>query len=209
MALTPGIYGQLINFYVAARLHTLDTDTIEIAKDSLDIEDARAILSNYCGKLIYQALHVLRDHHRPLDEQIALCNAVVTYLTEVTADDSFHLCELLSDAEILRSLTPVSGTVPGQKRAPLPRPVTSISQSSLFTGSPYEPSMASELKREMASADRIDMLISFIKWNGIRLLMEELQSFTHRGKLRVIAPPTWAPLTPRRSNFLHLCPIRK
>ena len=65
------------------------------------------------------------------------------------------------------------------------RPKTSISTSTLFTGS-TGPTLESELRREIRTADEIDLLISFIKYSGLRLIYEDLIYFTKKNKLRVI-----------------------
>ena len=65
------------------------------------------------------------------------------------------------------------------------RPKTSISTSTLFTGN-SGPTLESELRREIRTADEIDFLISFIKFSGLRLIYEDLVEFTKTKKLRII-----------------------
>ncbi|HHU70730.1 MAG TPA: DUF3427 domain-containing protein [Clostridiales bacterium] len=65
------------------------------------------------------------------------------------------------------------------------RPKTSISSSTLFTG--YNgPTLESELRREIRTADRIDFIVSFIKYSGLVLIYDDLAEFTRTKKLRII-----------------------
>src|SRR5204862_6017867 len=86
------------------------------------------------------------------------------------------------DKPLLLEITP-----PNYAEGGIPRPETPLGQSSLFTGSPADPQLVHELGREMRSADSVDLLVSFIKWSGLRLLMPAFEEIATRGgKVRVI-----------------------
>ncbi len=66
-------------------------------------------------------------------------------------------------------------------------PYTRLTQSELFTGNNAGVSLESEIKKEILSSDKINFLVSFIKWTGIRIFEKELFEFTERGgQLKVI-----------------------
>ncbi|BCQ10589.1 UvrABC system protein B [Mycobacterium heckeshornense] len=71
--------------------------------------------------------------------------------------------------------------------ARLPRPATPLSDAALLTAAHNEPTLAAELRAELASADQVDLLCAFIKWQGLRLLEDELRELRVRAvPLRVI-----------------------
>src|SRR5690606_33578237 len=135
------------------------------------------------------------DHgETAVKDRVALCNAIIQYTVhylERSAGDKWDP-ELLSqlkghlihqDAEMLLAILDARRAA---GKDPV-RPETPLSISSLFTGDKREPSMLAELKKEIATSDRIDFLVSFIKFSGLRLLLDDLRAFTMQGgRLRVI-----------------------
>ncbi|MCZ4152177.1 hypothetical protein BZG21_48215, partial [Escherichia coli] len=95
--------------------------------------------------------------------------------------------QLDEQGEVLTHVYSKLNSIRAVKESKILRPETPLSQSSLFTGAKSEPSMLLELQKEIVTSDRIDWLVSFIKFSGIRLLLEQLQKFTAAGgKLRII-----------------------
>lgn len=79
---------------------------------------------------------------------------------------------------------PVLGAGP-----PVSMPETPLAESALLVNASGEPSLASELSRELATADRVDLLCAFVKWSGLRVLLDSLAAVVERGKEHRTAVP--------------------
>lgn len=97
---------------------------------------------------------------------------------------------------------------PGESRVPAPRhlrlvrprpalgavtpvvlPETPLAESALLVNAPGEPSLGRELCRELASADRVDLLCAFVKWSGLRFVLDDLAALVARARARGEAAP--------------------
>ncbi|WP_257231072.1 DUF3427 domain-containing protein [Streptomyces sp. UH6] len=79
------------------------------------------------------------------------------------------------------------------------RPGIPLSDTALLTNSPDEPSLGFELRAELATADRVDLLCAFVKWHGLRIIEQSLQAARDRGvPIRVITT-TYIGATERRA----------
>jgi len=185
--LRSGLYEQIINEELNTELSTIPEE--RRAEKEIDPAEASQILADYVAEIVKKGLDQVADEGDALKRQISLTNEIVQTLQEATNDPGFQALSVADRAEQLLAVLSEKDPlfVLGKKAKDLDRPETSIAKSSLFTGAVHEPQMFSELKKEILSADRIDMLVSFIKWSGLRLLMDELKAFTGKGgKLRII-----------------------
>ncbi len=186
MKLQAGLYEQVVNHALGEALCAVPDACKSLAP--IDRAEASKVLAQYLTDVIQKGLDDVRESGG-IGAQLDLTNRIVSLIGKVTSEADFAALGVDAQAEqllaILRENDPRLAV--NQTAADLSRPETSVAQSSLFTGAVHEPQMFSELKKEIASADRIDMLVSFIKWSGLRLLMEDLRTFTYNGgELRII-----------------------
>ncbi|MCR5089986.1 MAG: DUF3427 domain-containing protein [Oscillospiraceae bacterium] len=180
-----GLYEEVIN-------EELDHELAGIDKLSqtapIDEAEAPKVLAKYVAELVERELDHLRDKGGKLREQVALTNQIIKTIQAETREAGFSVLTVAERAEQLLALYDRKDSIWAiDEKARVLRPETSIAQSSLFTGALHEPQMYTELKKEIISCNRIDMLVSFIKWSGLRLIMDELTSFTQNGgELRII-----------------------
>ncbi len=179
--LPSGLYEQIINLALHAKLDDVQ-DLLKPSKNKIDSAEAPKILSQYLSQIITLGLKQLDREDQPLDAQVKLANRIIDLIRRETSDPEFQDEVIHEDAEQLLALQPLrDGPLAANPKHELPRPETSIAHSSLFTGARHEPQLYNELRLESQSADRIDFLVSFIKWSGLSLIFDALEDFTRRG----------------------------
>ena len=145
----------------------------------LDPEEEPARYSAFLGKLLEKALRLEDDPAT----RLRLCNEIIERIASGSKTQFLQGHRLVPDEKpLLLEITP-----PNYAQGGILRPETTLVESSLFTGSPADPQLIHELEREMRSADSMDLLVSFIKWSGLRLLMPAFEEMTGRGgRVRII-----------------------
>ncbi|MBM4223685.1 MAG: DUF3427 domain-containing protein [Gammaproteobacteria bacterium] len=145
----------------------------------LDPEEEPTRYAAFVARVVEKALRLEDD---PL-ARLRICNELVERIASNPSAEFLQTKRLVHrDKSILLEITP-----PHYAVGAMPRPETALTESSLFTGSPSDPQLVHELAREMQSADSVDLLVSFIKWSGLKLLMSAFEELTARGgKVRII-----------------------
>ena len=180
-----GLYEQVISRELDSELAATD----KLSQTApIDSEEASKILSKYVAEIVEKGLENVKDNGGDLSSQVELVNRIVSTITSETHEPEFDSQSVAQRAEQLLALMDKQNNILAvNEKAEIVRPETSIAMSSLFTGAVHEPQMYTELKKEIVSCNRIDMLVSFIKWSGLRLIMSELSEFTQKGgELRII-----------------------
>ncbi len=185
MDLKAGIYEALLNEAINKDLQRCEDK--DKKTDKIDKSKSNRVLAAYLEEVTRRGLSYIKgSEEEKLQKQIDFCNGFIKQFSEYTGDESLNEYLIDEKGELLLEIMDKNNPKYALGKKPLERPSTSIAENSLFTGSSLEPSLANEIQKEIKSADKIDMLVSFIKWTGLRTIIEELKEFTKDKKLRII-----------------------
>lgn len=153
-----------------------------------NIEDVDpAEFSKYAGEYIERLLRLVINsinQGERVEEGLKICNSLIQKIAEHT--DSFGSNKIATN-KLLFSLFQRDSTKFDFKNNESLHPGIPLSQSALLVNARDEFRIGSELKKEIQSADRIDLICSFIKWSGLRLIKNELKERISKGvNVRVI-----------------------
>ncbi len=202
-SMKPGLYEQLLTLALQEELETMGDPRL-YALAPVDAEDAHAVISQFLEHILANGLATLRGGEAAGRQQ-RLVERIVGMLGEELGQDWTHR---LSIATPLRRLLAVHARPHDSAQN---RPDTPLARSALLTGTRLDPSLGSQLRKEIATADRIDILCSFIRWSGLRVLLDDLRQLVTRWgrtgpRLRVITTSYMGATDPKAIDALAELP---
>ncbi len=167
--LAPGLYERLMTTSLTASVAELGE---RASTGAIDPADEAHVLARHVYEVALRTLAGART----TEERLHLTNTLLQALPAVPDEVGIPPAQLQS----VRS----PAAAPGLR---LVRPATPLGSAALLTNTRDEPNLGSELKAEIESSDRVDLLCAFVKWHGLRLLEGELTRRQDRdAPLRVI-----------------------
>lgn len=167
--LNEGLYDQLITRRVRESLDRQATLGLKSLVEAIEENDHPDYLARHLIRQIKAALRGLpaEDRNR---RQIDLANSLLDFVRD--SADSIELDPVDVPGQVLRAI---------YRGADAPKPPsTPLSVTSLLMNALDEPRLGFELEREMATADRVFMVVSFIQWRGWQRLKSAFHELATR-----------------------------
>lgn len=187
--LKKGIYEQIINQLFRTKLAGYDNDTYYVGEKTINQEEAIIHLSRYLYNIIQGVISNIAGEDDGIERSVTFINSVIKKLGREFNIEDYENNLIDAKASILTSIIKkASCDYPDlQEYIAQITPLTSLTQSSLFTGKNSQVELYSELRKEILSCDKVDILVSFIRLSGINLLIKELEQIANRGRsIRII-----------------------
>ena len=166
-----GLYETVMTAELERRLAGLVGREANVA--AVDLADQTLVLARH----VASALHVRLAAERDPAQRVQLANQLLALIASFESNVEDPLKQLRGIHQ---------PTAPGATTRYAQRPKTPLNDAALLTNAPGEPSLASELKAEIYSADWIDLFCAFVMWRGPPLLEAPLEDREAGIPMRVI-----------------------
>lgn len=177
--LKKGIYENIISQEVERDIHTAESQQMVCIREQIDNAESPKILADYLSRAIRQKLEETENLH----DRMTMVNKILSeygLMDDIQISDTSNLLmEVMTQQKNLLQKSSHSETL---------RPQSGFRVSNLFTGGSSVLSLGEEIRREIASADEIYFIVSFLRLSGVRLLFDDLRKFCEREdtRLRII-----------------------
>ena len=178
--LGPGLYESLVTEGLRAALDDL-AERLTVKQRGLHAAEAPDRIAGHLRRQIERALVDVGDEDR-VEVGLAVARALLGKLGELVAVDSAEVP--VAPATVLHAVFQLR---PDGTPDVIDEPLIPLLDTTLLTNAPGEPSLWSQLRSEIHSADSVDVVMAFIRRSGIAPLLEDLRRHCGAGKrLRVL-----------------------
>ena len=190
-----GLHEILHTGRLESRLRLLDPARVDVVIGELIGGSTADRISQHLAALVAGAIESEVDDERSASAG-ELAEAVVRALVDAGVDDSF-----LSDIPTrpLRALYAIRARNPDGSPKPIEAPLTPLLDTTVLTNAPGEPAVGRELRAEIASSNAIDLVMAFIRWSGVRPLIDAVREHCANGNTLRVLTTTYTNSTERRA----------
>ena len=177
-----GLYQRLINGALERELAGLPGGLV-LRRGALRSADAGDRLGLYLARVVERAVDALGEDER-VPRGLALARALVATVASELGRE-----EIREEAPVLENsvLEAILARLPDGSPELIDPPLIPLLDTTLLTNAPGEPRVGHQLLTEVGSADRIDVVMAFVRRSGIRSLLDALRRHCDAGRsLRVL-----------------------
>jgi hypothetical protein len=177
-----GLYESLVTEALEVQLAELG-ERLQARRSGLHEAEAADRIALHLGRVIERAIASL-DRQDRVKVGTALARQLVDQVVAITNARTLSTERPLETGEVLRS---VLGMLPDGSPEVIEEPLVPLFDTTLLTNAPGEPRVGSQVLTEVHSADRIDVVMAFIRQSGIRPFLAALRQHCQAGRpLRVL-----------------------
>ena len=181
--LAAGLHERLVTTELEQALRAFDAAGRPHVREALAFDRLDEALVRHVGDALRGALGAFPCDEGGLASRMALVNDLVARLSN--GPDSEPFDALLVTRDMLTWLAPTAAGL--ARPEPPERPENGLTLPALLLNGRHDADLLHELRREIASAVRIDALVAFLKFHGVTLLVPDLRRFFERGgEMRLI-----------------------
>jgi superfamily II DNA or RNA helicase/HKD family nuclease len=189
-----GLYEVLVTEALEAELHDLG-DRLEPKRGKLRAAEAADRVALHLARVIQRAVAAVGDHERAA-AGVALARKLIDVIDQTIEVSRVAPDRPLEPGQVLRA---IRGRLPDGQPETIRQPLIPLLDTTLLTNAPDEPRVGHQILTEIHSADRIDVVMAFIRWSGISPLLEALRLHCAAGRELRILTTTYTGSTQARA----------
>ncbi len=181
-----GLFESIITEELERDLEALSSDH-NVRKRKIDRAELADRMALHVGRIVVRAIESQPEADRTA-LGVNLVRTIVEKINEYSRRD-----EILGDRPLLppEVLTGVFALRPDGSADTQENPRISLLDTTLLTNAPGEPTIGAQILSEIDSADRIDIIMAFVRKSGIRRFEPALRSHCERGGLLRVLTTTY------------------